>query len=98
MAATDVGYRNRLDRRVGPEDQISGNVFADIGVPNASVHALKADLVIGFMKIMIEQGLNQTEATKCIGMSQGDLSKILRGKYVVASLTRIPLDRIRVAE
>lgn len=55
MAATDVGYRNRLDRRVGPEDQISGNVFADIGVPNASVHALKADLVIGFMQIMIEQ-------------------------------------------
>jgi predicted XRE-type DNA-binding protein len=59
----------------------SGNVFADLGLPDAKELAVKSDLVIRIMKIMKSEGLTQTETAKRIGMSQGDLSKVLRGHF-----------------
>lgn len=70
----------------------SGNVFADLGLPDAKELAVKPDLVIRIMKIMKSEGLTQTETAKRIGMSQGDLSKVLRGhfrEYSIKQLTRL---------
>jgi hypothetical protein len=33
----------------------SGNVFADIGIPNAAEHSIKADLVLGIAALMAQE-------------------------------------------
>ena len=67
----------------------SGNVFADIGVPDAETHLVKAELVrrIG---VLIEAGtLTQTGAAERMGMSQPDVSKMLRGQFRPISLEKL---------
>jgi predicted XRE-type DNA-binding protein len=67
----------------------SGNVFADIGLPNASEHELKARIVLTLSRTIDALELSQTEAARRIGISQPDLSKILRGNFSGFSLTRL---------
>ena len=45
----------------------SGNVFADLGRPNAEAHMLKAELVARIDKIIRQRGLKQVEAAKLLG-------------------------------
>jgi predicted XRE-type DNA-binding protein len=59
----------------------SGNVFADIGLPDAKEHAVKAAFVVRIAKIMKDEGLTQVETAKRTGIDQGDLSKLLRGHF-----------------
>ncbi|MDE0228076.1 MAG: XRE family transcriptional regulator, partial [Spirochaetaceae bacterium] len=57
----------------------SGNVFADLGLPDADAHLLKAELVTRIDKIILQRGLKQVEAAKLLGLSQPDVSRLLRG-------------------
>ena len=59
----------------------SGNVFADFGLPNADEHLLKAEIVVQLKRLIAERKLTQTKAAAQIGIAQGDLSNILRGRY-----------------
>ncbi|MBS0534312.1 MAG: XRE family transcriptional regulator [Proteobacteria bacterium] len=67
----------------------TGNVFADIGLPNADEHLLKADVVIKLAKMIESLELSQSEAAKIIGIAQPDLSKLLRGQFRGFSLDRL---------
>jgi predicted XRE-type DNA-binding protein len=67
----------------------SGNVFADIGVPNAGEHLAKADLVIGIAAIIRSKELSQTAAAKLIGIAQPDLSRLMRGHFEGFSYDRL---------
>jgi predicted XRE-type DNA-binding protein len=67
----------------------SGNVFADIGLPNADELALKADVAIKLGKMIEAKELTQGEAAKIIGIAQPDLSKLLRGKLEGFSMDRL---------
>lgn len=67
----------------------SGNVFADIGVPNAGEHLAKADLVIGIAAIIRSKGLSQTAAAKLVGIAQPDLSRLMRGHFEGFSYDRL---------
>jgi len=67
----------------------SGNVFADIGVPNAGEHLAKADLVIGIAAIIRSKGLSQTAAAKLVGIAQPDLSRLMRGNFEGFSYDRL---------
>ncbi|HXO72543.1 MAG TPA: helix-turn-helix transcriptional regulator [Bradyrhizobium sp.] len=67
----------------------SGNVFADIGVPNAGEHLAKADLVIGIAAIIRSKGLSQTAAAKLTGIAQPDLSRLMRGNFEGFSYDRL---------
>ena len=58
----------------------SGNVFADLGRPDAEAHLLKAELVTRIDKIVRQRGFKQVEAAKLLGLSQPDVSRLLRGK------------------
>lgn len=58
----------------------SGNVFADLGLPNADEHLLKAEIVVQLKRLMQARKLNQTQTASLIGIAQGDLSNILRGR------------------
>ncbi len=67
----------------------SGNVFADIGLPNAEEHLIKAQLVYKIDVIMKKRGLKQIEAAKLFGVKQPDVSKMLRGDFRQFSVERL---------
>lgn len=67
----------------------TGNVFADIGTPNADEHALKADVVIKIGMLIEAKKLTQTQAAKLTGISQPDLSRLLRGHFEGFSMDRL---------
>ena len=66
----------------------SGNVFADLGLPDADAHLLKAELVTRIEKIIRQRGLKQVEAARLLGLSQPDVSRLLRGSFQEHSLER----------
>ncbi len=67
----------------------SGNIFADLGLPNAEEHQLKAALVVQLKRLIKERRLTQVAAAKLIGIKQPDLSNILRGHYRGYSMERL---------
>ena len=66
----------------------SGNVFADLGHP-AAAHLLKAELVSRIDEIIRRCGLKQVEAAQLLGLSQLDVSRLLRGHFREYSLDRL---------
>ena len=67
----------------------SGNVFADVGVPNAEEHLVKASLVYKIDMLMKQRGLKQVEAAGLFGIRQPDVSKMLRGEFRQFSVERL---------
>ena len=67
----------------------SGNVFADLGLPDAESHMLKAGLVTRIEQYIRERGLKQVEAAKLLGLSQPDVSRLLRGDFREYSVERL---------
>ena len=67
----------------------SGNVFADLGRPDAEGHLLKAKLVTRIDAIIRRRGLKQVEAAKLLGLSQPDVSRLLRGNFREYSVERL---------
>ncbi len=67
----------------------SGNVFADLGIADAEEHRLKAGLVRKLAQVIASRGLTQIEAGKLTGISQPDLSRVLRGQFRDMSSDRL---------
>lgn len=67
----------------------SANIFADIGLPDADSHLLKAQLVSRLSATLKDIGLTQTEAALRMGVSQPDVSRLLRGQFRDVSVERI---------
>ena len=67
----------------------SGNVFKDIGVPNAEEHLVKAQLVFKIDTILKKRGLKQVEAAELFGVRQPDVSKLLSGDFRQFSVERL---------
>ena len=59
----------------------SGNVFADLGLPNAEKLKIKSDLVIEIRRAMRSLGLTQEQAAKRMGISQPKVSDMMRGNF-----------------
>ena len=67
----------------------SGNVFKDLGLPNAEEHLVKAKLVFKIDTILKDRGLKQVEAAHLFGIKQPDVSKLLRGEFRQFSVERL---------
>lgn len=67
----------------------SGNVFADLGHPEAEVHLLKAELLTRIDEIIRRRKLKQVDAAKLLGLSQPDVSRLLRGNFRDYSVERL---------
>ena len=67
----------------------SSNVFADVGMPNADDHLVKAQLVSKIDALMRERGLKQVEAADLFGIKQPDVSKMFRGDFRQFSVERL---------
>ena len=59
----------------------SGNVFADVGLPDADKLKIKSGLVIEITKALRNLGLSQEEAGRRMGLPQPKLSGLLRGDF-----------------
>ena len=59
----------------------SGNVFADLGLPDADKLKIKTGLVIEIRKAIRRQGLTQQEAAKRMGITQPKVSGMMRGDF-----------------
>ena len=58
----------------------SGNVFADLGLPNPEERALKAQLAMQIQHFIDEKGWTQAQTAEVIGMDQPKVSQMLRGR------------------
>lgn len=67
----------------------SGNIFADLGLPNAEELELKATLILQLKLLMAERDLTQVETAEIIGMKQPDLSKLLKGHSKSVSVAKL---------
>ena len=67
----------------------SGNVFANLDLPDADAHLLKAELVSRVDAIIRQRGITRTEAARLLGLSQPDVSRLLRGDFREYSLERL---------
>jgi len=59
----------------------SGNVFADLGLPDAEKLRIKSGLVIEITKAVRKLGLTQDEAARRMGITQPKVSGMLRGDF-----------------
>jgi predicted XRE-type DNA-binding protein len=62
-----------------PVTRGSGNVFADLRLPNAAAELAKAKLVIALATEIRTQGLKQADAAQKLGLTQPKISKLLHG-------------------
>jgi|SRR5271165_7532212 len=77
-----------MKRRLDHEES-SGNVFADLGLPNAKQEMLKATLTVQISKLLKARKLKQSEATRLLGTTQPQISALIRCKPVSASVSRL---------
>jgi predicted XRE-type DNA-binding protein len=76
--------KKNLDYEVG-----SGNVFADIGLPNPEEHLLKAKIVVQITRLIRDRELPQSEAADRLGLEPGELSSLLLGQFTEYSVGQL---------
>lgn len=82
-----------LKTEIGPDGEIfthsSGNIFADLGLPNPEERLLKANLSIHIRQLMKEKGLTQQQVAHLAGVSQPHISDIVRGRLAGYSVEKL---------
>ena len=58
----------------------SGNVFADLRIPNPEQYLAKAELAAKILKIVQMRGLTQAATGKLLGINQPKVSALLNGR------------------
>jgi len=67
----------------------SGNVFADLGLPNPEQELLKAQLTLQIYKIVKARGLTQAQAGAVLGIKQPHVSALMRNRAGNFSVGRL---------
>ncbi len=81
-----------LDLSMTNENKIrrgTNNVFADLGFSDPDTHLLKAQLVSRIDEIMLDKKLTQAQAALAMGISEPDVSRLLKGQFRDDSVERI---------
>jgi predicted XRE-type DNA-binding protein len=71
---------NRIHNDVEVESS-SGNVFSDLGLPDAEQLKIKSGLVIEITRAVRRLGLTQEEAGRRMGISQAKVSGLMSGDF-----------------
>lgn len=67
----------------------SGNIFADLGLPDADELLAKAEMVRQISKLIQSRGLTQGHAAEILGTSQPVVSDLVRGRLGKFSMERL---------
>ena len=70
-------------------EKSSNNVFADLGLPDAETHFLKAQIVAEIYRLATEEKLTQTAAGARMGISQPEVSRLFKGNFREYSIDRL---------
>jgi predicted XRE-type DNA-binding protein len=70
-------------------EESSGNVFADLELPNPEECLVKADLAIQINKLIKSRKLKQNEAAKLLRLDQPKISALNRGRLSGFSVERL---------
>ena len=70
-------------------EKSSGNVFADLGMPNSEQELLKAELTVQIFKLIRERKLTQSKAAELLGTTQAQVSALMRCRPVSISVGRL---------
>ena len=86
--------RKMTSRRQTVEEEIavvqgSGNVFADLGLPDAEELLLKGNLTLQLHHRIKDLGLTQVQAAKRLGISQPEVCRLLKGRFMGFSVERL---------
>ena len=67
----------------------SGNVFADLGIPNAEEYMGKSQLAVQVFKIIKSRRLTQAAAARMLDIGQPKVSALLNGRLDDFSMDRL---------
>jgi predicted XRE-type DNA-binding protein len=70
-------------------EESSGNVFADLGLPNSEQELVKAKLTVQIYQILRERKVTQTEAARMLGTTQAQVSALMRCRPVSVSVGKL---------
>lgn len=69
--------------------ETTGNIFAELGLPDAGTHFLKAQIVAELYRLTTELKLTQSKAGEIMGISQPEVSRMFRGTFREYSVERL---------
>lgn len=67
----------------------SGNVFADLKLPDANAHMLKAQIVAELYRLTQARKLTQARAGEVMGITQPEVSRLFKGHFREYSIDRL---------
>jgi predicted XRE-type DNA-binding protein len=67
----------------------SDNIFADLGLPNAGPHFLKAQIVSEIYRLVEARKLTQVQVGKRLNISQPEVSRMFKGHFREYSVERL---------
>jgi predicted XRE-type DNA-binding protein len=76
-------------KRIARLTEGSGNVFADLGLPNPEQELLKAHLTLQIYSILKDSGMTQVEIAKILGVQQPQVSLLMRNRAGNFSVGRL---------
>src|ERR1035438_1821613 len=76
-------------RKALESEPSSGNVFADLGLPDAGEHMIKAGLVLKIDRTIRQRRLTQAAAAQFMGIDQPKVSAMLAGRFRGYSVERL---------
>lgn len=65
------------------------NIFADLGLPDAGTHFLKAQIVSEIYRLTQARKLTQAQAGKLMGISQPEVSRLFKGNFREYAVDRL---------
>jgi predicted XRE-type DNA-binding protein len=88
------GTNNRRKSKATTEQPVlvehgSGNVFADLELPNPDLALAKAELVQRIRHLIADRKLTQVQAAKLLGLDQPKVSALVRGRVEGYSIDRL---------
>ncbi len=81
-----TGFKKSMGRRVSAG---SGNVFADLGLPNPEQELMKARLTLQIHRVIKQRGFTQAEAAKVLGIKQPHVSLLMNNRSGSFSVGRL---------
>ena len=67
----------------------SGNVFADLGLEQAEIFAVKASIAATISRLIRERELTQKDAAELLGIDQPKVSALVRGRLSGFTIDRL---------
>jgi predicted XRE-type DNA-binding protein len=83
------GRKRKVNEASVVSEASSGNVFADLDIPNPDLALAKAELVQRIRELISGRKLTQAKAAELLGLDQPKVSALVRGRVAGYSIDRL---------